>query len=62
MDIDEPGIYYWYMYLLDDSLAFMKKDKDGEHSEGRQSPHGDDVEANVRFAHWSILIAMSSLV
>lgn len=62
MDIDEPGIYYWYMYLLDDSLAFMKKAKDGGHCEGRQSPHGDDVEANVRFAHWSILIAMSSLV
>lgn len=51
MDIDEPGIYYWYMYLLDDSLAFMKKAKDGGHCEGRQSPHGDDVEANVRFAH-----------
>lgn len=51
MDIDEPGIYYRYMYLLDDSLAFMKKYKDGENSEGRQSPHEDDVEANVRVAH-----------
>ena len=47
MDTDELGIYYWYMYLLDDSLISLKNDQKEEHSDGQQSPRKDDIEANV---------------
>ena len=47
MDADELGIYYWYMYLLDDALIALKNDRKEEHSDGQQSPRKDDIEANA---------------
>lgn len=47
MDADRLGIYYWYMYLLDDSLVSLKNDHKEEHSDGQRSPRKDDIEANA---------------
>ena len=47
METDELGIYYWYMYLLDDSLITLKKDQKEQHSDGQRSPRKDDIEANA---------------
>lgn len=48
MDVDQLGIYYWYMYLLDDALIALKNDrKEEESSDGQQSPRKNDIEANA---------------
>lgn len=50
-----PGVYFWYMYLMEDSFVFWKQGQDQgqdqveheDYQEGRKSPHKDDVEANA---------------